>query len=109
MAHPTFRTFFIGNSHTMIIPDLLISVFPPGGADLVSCGGSGVVRLWNSLHSRLVGQFAAHNQDLGSIVMTVSPCGKYLVTADREGTLKTWDIQVGLLMYCTCTSCRGPH
>ncbi|KAA8593927.1 hypothetical protein FQN60_004761, partial [Etheostoma spectabile] len=64
-----------------------------GGADLVSCGGSGVVRLWNTFHSRLVGQFTAHNRDLGSIVMTVSPCGKYLVTADREGTLKTWDIQ----------------
>ncbi|KAK5929034.1 hypothetical protein CgunFtcFv8_010303 [Champsocephalus gunnari] len=66
---------------------------PKGGADLVSCGGSGVVRLWNSAHSRLVGQFTAHNSDLGSIVMAVSPCGKYLVTADREGTLKTWDIQ----------------
>ncbi|XP_042270251.1 WD repeat-containing protein 49-like [Thunnus maccoyii] len=64
-----------------------------GGADLVSCGGSGVVRFWNSLRSRLVGQFTAHNRDLGSIVMTVSPCGKHLVTADREGTLKTWDIQ----------------
>ncbi|XP_010785611.1 WD repeat-containing protein 49-like [Notothenia coriiceps] len=66
---------------------------PKGGADLVSCGGSGVVRLWNSAHSRLVGQFTAHNSDLGSIVMTVSPCGKYVVTADREGTLKTWDIE----------------
>ncbi|XP_063763444.1 WD repeat-containing protein 49-like [Eleginops maclovinus] len=64
-----------------------------GGADLVSCGGSGVVRLWNTAHSHLVGQFTAHNSDLGSIVMTVSPCGKYLVTADREGTLKTWEIQ----------------
>ncbi|XP_071353343.1 cilia- and flagella-associated protein 337-like [Trachinotus anak] len=64
-----------------------------GGADLVSCGGSGVVRLWNTIRSRLVGQFTAHNRDLGSIVMTVSPCGRYLVTADREGTLKTWDIQ----------------
>ncbi|KAM9359133.1 cilia- and flagella-associated protein 337-like [Symphorus nematophorus] len=64
-----------------------------GGADLVSCGGSGVVRLWNTVHSRLVGQFTVHNGDLGSIVMTVSPCGQYLVTADREGTLKTWDIQ----------------
>ncbi|KAG8002122.1 Zinc finger B-box domain-containing protein 1, partial [Nibea albiflora] len=67
--------------------------FPSGAADLVSCGGSGVVRLWNTVHSRLVGQFTAHNRDLGSIVMTVSPCGRYLVTADREGTLNTWDIQ----------------
>lgn len=62
----------------------------------MSCGGSGVVRLWNTVHSRLVGQFTAHNRDLGSIVMTVSPCGRYLVTADREGTIKTWDIQVGV-------------
>ncbi|XP_058490511.1 WD repeat-containing protein 49-like [Solea solea] len=68
-----------------------------GGADLVSCGGSGVVRLWNTVHSRLMGQFTAHSRDLGSIVMTISPCGKYLVTADREGTVKTWDIQHYLL------------
>ncbi|XP_070685843.1 cilia- and flagella-associated protein 337-like [Pempheris klunzingeri] len=64
-----------------------------GGADLVSCGGSGVVRLWNTVGSRLVGQFTAHSGDLGSIVMAVCPSGKYLVTADREGTLKTWDMQ----------------
>uniref|UniRef100_A0A665W2R3 WD repeat domain 49 n=1 Tax=Echeneis naucrates TaxID=173247 RepID=A0A665W2R3_ECHNA len=67
---------------------------PAGGADLVSCGGSGVVRLWSTVHGRLVGQFVAHSRNLGSIVMTVSPCGKYLVTADREGTLKTWDLQL---------------
>lgn len=68
---------------------------------MVSCGGSGVVRLWNTLHSRLVGQFTAHDPDLGSIVMTVSPCGKYLVTADREGKIKTWDIQVGVYKLTT--------
>ncbi|KAK2847046.1 hypothetical protein Q5P01_010045 [Channa striata] len=62
-------------------------------ADLVSCGGSGVVRFWNTVHRHLMGEFTAHNTELGSIAMTVSPCGKYLVTADREGTLKTWDIQ----------------
>lgn len=65
----------------------------------MSCGGSGVVRLWNTVHSRLVGEFTAHNGDLGSIVVAVSPCGKYLVTADREGALKTWDIQVGELYF----------
>ncbi|XP_029964656.1 WD repeat-containing protein 49-like [Salarias fasciatus] len=66
------------------------------GADLVSCGILGVVRLWNSQHGRLVGQFSPHSGDLGSsgsIVMAVSPCGKYLAAANREGAIKTWDIE----------------
>ncbi|XP_029302296.1 WD repeat-containing protein 49-like [Cottoperca gobio] len=75
------------------IPGRTSAAAATGGADLVSCGASGVVRLWNTAHGCLVGQFTAHNGDLGSIVATVSPCGTYLVTADREGTLKTWDIQ----------------
>ncbi|XP_024863357.1 WD repeat-containing protein 49 [Kryptolebias marmoratus] len=64
-----------------------------GGADLVSCGGLGAVRLWNIHRGQLVGQFTAHNGKLGSIVMAISPCGKYLVTADKEGTIKVWDIE----------------
>ncbi|XP_035536326.1 WD repeat-containing protein 49-like [Morone saxatilis] len=83
----------IAITRLFFIPGRTPAAAATGGADLVSCGGSGVVRLWNTVHSRLVGQFTAHNGDLGSIVMTVSPCGKYLVTADREGTLKAWDIQ----------------
>uniref|UniRef100_A0A3Q2ZMI8 WD repeat domain 49 n=1 Tax=Kryptolebias marmoratus TaxID=37003 RepID=A0A3Q2ZMI8_KRYMA len=63
------------------------------GADLVSCGGLGAVRLWNIHRGQLVGQFTAHNGKLGSIVMAISPCGKYLVTADKEGTIKVWDIE----------------
>ncbi|KAM7399514.1 hypothetical protein PAMP_018781 [Pampus punctatissimus] len=86
----------IAVTRLLFLPGRTSAAAATGGADLVSCGGSGVVRLWNSVYSHLVGQFTAHNRDLGSIVMTVSPCGKYLVTADREGTLKTWDIQ----QYC---------
>ncbi|XP_041732788.2 WD repeat-containing protein 49 [Coregonus clupeaformis] len=63
-----------------------------GGADLVSCGGSGLVRFWNTVQSGLVAVFMAH-KDTGSIIMTMSACGRYLVTADMEGTLKTWGIQ----------------
>ncbi|TMS07252.1 WD repeat-containing protein 49 [Larimichthys crocea] len=85
--------YSIAITRLFFIPGRTSAAAATGGADLVSCGGSGVVRLWNTIHSRLVGQFTAHNRDLGSIVMTVSPCGRYLVTADREGTLKTWDIQ----------------
>ncbi|XP_054455537.1 WD repeat-containing protein 49-like [Anoplopoma fimbria] len=86
----------IAITRLLFIPGRTSAAVTAGGADLVSCGGSGVVRLWNTVHSRLVGEFTAHNRDLGSILTTVSPCGKYLVTADREGTLKTWDIQ----QYC---------
>ncbi|KAL0973459.1 hypothetical protein UPYG_G00203920 [Umbra pygmaea] len=66
-----------------------------GGADLVSCGGSGLVRFWNTFRSSLVAEFTAY-KDPGSIVMTVSACGQFLITADVEGTLKTWAI----LEYC---------
>ncbi|XP_030008874.1 WD repeat-containing protein 49-like isoform X2 [Sphaeramia orbicularis] len=84
---------FIAVTRLFFIPGRASVVAVTGGADLVSCGGSGTVRLWNTVHSRLVGQFTAHNSDLGSIVMTVSPCGKYLATASREGTIRTWDVQ----------------
>uniref|UniRef100_A0A668RGP8 WD repeat domain 49 n=1 Tax=Oreochromis aureus TaxID=47969 RepID=A0A668RGP8_OREAU len=70
-----------------------ISAFPSGAADLVSCGGSGTVRLWSTQRGRLVGQFTAHEGELGSIVMAVSPCGEYLTTADRKGTVKIWDVK----------------
>ncbi|CDR00896.1 unnamed protein product [Oncorhynchus mykiss] len=63
-----------------------------GGADLASCGGSGLVRFWNTVHSDLVAVFTAH-KDIGSIIMTMTACGRYLITADMEGTLKTWGIQ----------------
>uniref|UniRef100_A0A3B3ZJ46 WD repeat domain 49 n=1 Tax=Periophthalmus magnuspinnatus TaxID=409849 RepID=A0A3B3ZJ46_9GOBI len=71
----------------------IIFIYVLGGADLVWCGGSGTVTFWNTAHSCVLGQFTAHSSDLGPVVMTVSPCGVYLVTADKEGTVKTWDIQ----------------
>lgn len=66
---------------------------------MVSCGGSGTVRLWSTQRGRLVGQFTAHEGELGSIVMAVSPCGEYLTTADRKGTVKIWDVKVGLCTF----------
>ncbi|XP_074536397.1 cilia- and flagella-associated protein 337-like isoform X2 [Halichoeres trimaculatus] len=78
----------------IFIPGRMSAATATGGADLVSSGASGLVRLWNTAHGCLVGQFTAHNKELGSMVMNVSPCGNYLVTADSEGTLKTWDLQM---------------
>ena len=33
-----------------------------GGANLVSCGGNGWVRFWNSSSNALIGEFVAHTQ-----------------------------------------------
>ena len=33
-----------------------------GGANLVSCGGNGWVRFWNSTHNTLLAEFVAHSQ-----------------------------------------------
>ena len=33
-----------------------------GGANLVSCGGNGWVRFWNSTHNTLLAEFVAHAQ-----------------------------------------------
>ncbi|XP_062860513.1 WD repeat-containing protein 49-like [Trichomycterus rosablanca] len=68
-----------------------------GGADLVSCGGSGVVCIWSTTCSRLVGEFVAH-KDSSSITMTVDSGGRYLVTGDMDGALKVWDVQ-GYCLY----------
>ncbi|XP_063060638.1 WD repeat-containing protein 49-like [Engraulis encrasicolus] len=68
------------------------AVTAAGGADLVSCGMSGLVRFWNTLHCSLVGEFVAHKRS-GSIILTVDGSGKYLVTADVHGGVKVWDVQ----------------
>ncbi|XP_058244547.1 WD repeat-containing protein 49-like [Hemibagrus wyckioides] len=63
-----------------------------GGADVVSCGGSGIVCFWNTVNARLVGKFLAH-EGSNSIIMTVDGTGCYLITADMGGVLKVWDIK----------------
>ncbi|XP_027023856.2 WD repeat-containing protein 49 isoform X1 [Tachysurus fulvidraco] len=63
-----------------------------GGADLVSCGGSGIVCFWNTVNAQLVGKFTAHDGS-NTIIMTIDGSGRYLVTADMGGVLKVWDIQ----------------
>lgn len=66
-----------------------------GGADLVSCGMSGLVRFWNTARCSLVAEFVAHKSS-GSIILTVDGGGRYLVTADVHGELKVWEVQVSL-------------
>ncbi|XP_067941731.1 cilia- and flagella-associated protein 337-like [Watersipora subatra] len=62
------------------------------GADLISCGGNGWVRFWNSHSCKLIGEFTAHPH-AGSIIMAVDPTNKFLVTADVDGQMRSWIIE----------------
>ncbi|XP_074860475.1 cilia- and flagella-associated protein 337 [Carettochelys insculpta] len=70
-----------------------------GGANLVSCGGAGYVRFWNTLKSQLVAEFEAHS-GVGSITMTIDKMCRYLITGDIAGWMKIWNIQD----YCLSSS-----
>ncbi|XP_038273565.1 WD repeat-containing protein 49 isoform X3 [Dermochelys coriacea] len=63
-----------------------------GGANLVSCGGAGYVRFWNTLKSQLMAEFEAHS-GAGSIIMTIDKMSQYLITGDLAGWVKIWNIQ----------------
>ncbi|OCT78637.1 WD repeat-containing protein 49 [Xenopus laevis] len=63
-----------------------------GGSNLVSCGGSGYIRLWNIFRNHLMAEFVAH-EGAGSIIMTVDKTNQYIITGDLDGWLKVWDIQ----------------
>uniref|UniRef100_A0A674JU53 WD repeat domain 49 n=1 Tax=Terrapene triunguis TaxID=2587831 RepID=A0A674JU53_9SAUR len=63
-----------------------------GGANLVSCGGAGYVRFWNTLKSQLMAEFEAHSR-AGSIIMTIDKMSQYLITGDLAGWVKIWNIQ----------------
>ncbi|XP_074988235.1 cilia- and flagella-associated protein 337 isoform X5 [Caretta caretta] len=78
--------------------DILCAAFLPphtlvtGGANLVSCGGAGYVRFWNTLKSQLMAEFEAHS-GAGSIIMTIDKMSQYLITGDLAGWVKIWNIQ----------------
>ncbi|XP_076081504.1 cilia- and flagella-associated protein 337-like isoform X1 [Mytilus galloprovincialis] len=63
-----------------------------GGANLVSCGGNGWVRFWNTAKSELMAEFVAHTH-AGSIIMAIDAQNRYLATGDVDGSIKVWDIK----------------
>ncbi|XP_069829928.1 cilia- and flagella-associated protein 337 isoform X2 [Dendropsophus ebraccatus] len=81
------RLFFLGARK---------NISATGGANLVSCGGSGYVRFWNIFRNQLMGEFQAH-EGASFIVMTIDNTNNYLITGDLDGWIKVWDIQE----YCT--------
>lgn len=64
-----------------------------GGANLVSCGGSGYVRFWDTFKKQLLAEFLAHG-GVGSIIMCTDKSNQYLATGDLDGQLKIWNIEV---------------
>ncbi|XP_069329076.1 cilia- and flagella-associated protein 337 isoform X2 [Eulemur rufifrons] len=63
-----------------------------GGANLVSCGGSGYVRFWDTFKKQLLAEFLAHS-GVGSIIMSIDKMNRYLTTGDINGWLKIWNIE----------------
>ncbi|PNJ73199.1 WDR49 isoform 2, partial [Pongo abelii] len=63
-----------------------------GGANLVSCGGSGYVRFWDIYKKQLLAEFLAHS-GVGSIIMSTDKMNRYLTTGDLDGWLKIWNIE----------------
>ncbi|XP_021372289.1 WD repeat-containing protein 49-like isoform X5 [Mizuhopecten yessoensis] len=61
-----------------------------GSANLMSCGGSGMVRFWNTSTSSLAAEFQAHTN--GSIIMATDKLNQWLVTGDADGLIKVWEI-----------------
>nr|XP_003416320.2 WD repeat-containing protein 49 [Loxodonta africana] len=62
------------------------------GANLVSRGGSGYVRFWDTFKKQLLAEFVAHS-GVGSIIMSIDKLNRYLVTGDLDGWLKIWNIE----------------
>ncbi|XP_022090760.1 WD repeat-containing protein 49-like isoform X1 [Acanthaster planci] len=63
-----------------------------GGANLVSCGGNGWVRFWNTAKNSLLAEYIAHKH-VSFVVMAVSENNHTLVTGDTDGAIKVWNIQ----------------
>uniref|UniRef100_A0A670IEZ1 WD repeat domain 49 n=1 Tax=Podarcis muralis TaxID=64176 RepID=A0A670IEZ1_PODMU len=63
-----------------------------GGANLVSCGGAGYVRFWNTQRGKLLAEFEAHS-GVGSIIMSIDERSQYLITGDLVGWVKIWNIE----------------
>ncbi|XP_048201805.1 WD repeat-containing protein 49 [Perognathus longimembris pacificus] len=97
MAHqppPNFEPDTEGNNAVtrLCFLDSRKNIATTEGANLVSCGGSGFVRFWDTFKKQLLAEFLAHG-GTGSIIMSIDKLNRYLTTGTTDGWLKTWDIE----------------
>ncbi|XP_034988262.2 WD repeat-containing protein 49 isoform X2 [Zootoca vivipara] len=81
-SHSISRLFFLEARNVSV----------SGGANLVSCGGAGYVRFWNTQRGKLLAEFEAHS-GVGSIIMATDQRSQYLITGDLVGWVKIWNIE----------------
>ncbi|KAF6122584.1 WD repeat domain 49 [Phyllostomus discolor] len=103
-SHPTaeqavreagsFETGSAGNNAVMRLCFLEArkDIAMTGGSNLVSCGGSGYVRFWNTFKKQLLAEFLAHS-GVGSIIMATDKLNRYLTTGDLDGWINVWNIE----------------
>ncbi|XP_063297758.1 WD repeat-containing protein 49 [Pelobates fuscus] len=79
-----------------------------GGANLISCGGSGCVRFWNIYKGSLIAEFVAH-EGASFIIMAVDKSNQYIFTGDHCGWVKVWDIQEYCIDHVETMITEPPH
>ncbi|CAH2247497.1 WD repeat-containing 49 [Pelobates cultripes] len=79
-----------------------------GGANLISCGGSGCVRFWNIYKGSLIAEFVAH-EGASFIIMAVDKSNQYIFTGDHCGWVKVWDIQEYCIDHVETILIEPPH
>ncbi|XP_045053607.2 cilia- and flagella-associated protein 337 isoform X3 [Desmodus rotundus] len=90
----SFETGTMGNNavRRLCFLEARKDIAATGGANLVSCGGSGYVRFWNTFKKQLLAEFLAHS-GVGSIIMATDKWNRYLTTGDLDGRLNVWNIE----------------
>jgi len=80
----------IVTSHLKLLKHRLKS--SAGGVNLVSCGGGGVLRLWNVNRAKFIHQVACHPH-ASHVTCDVDHLNTVIVTGDSNGMIKSWSLE----------------
>lgn len=83
---------FVISSLTFLTTRMINGVATGECADLVSSGGGGWVRFWNTNLATLLSEFIAHPH-AGNAITATDKNNEYLITGDSDGAIKVWHIK----------------